>query len=332
MNKKIAIIGTGAMGTAMGKVLSDRKKKYDIVFYGINESELNELKTGTNSNYFSSSIELPNFETTNSITKALDDADYILLALPSHVMHLVLGEVMGNISTEALIINVSKGFFPGTQKSLHNGIKDATAHSKLIRGVVSLIGPSHAEEVVKSAPTIVSAVDYDMELIKEVQNLFSNDYFRVYAQTDVAGAEVGAAYKNVLAIASGLTTGLGYGINTTAALLTRGLSEMQKFNQLQGGQAQTLMGLSGIGDLIVTAMSPLSRNWTFGNELATNKKEALKTTKTVEGIVALKIIHQIAKDNSLELPLVNFLHDIVFGDNEPSDFNKQLWSRALTSE
>lgn len=328
---KIAIIGSGALGTALAKVLYDSGHE-NICIYGVVESEVNDLKKGINTKYFPNSVKLPKFNTTTNINEALDGASYVVMAVPSKVMDVAIAQVLGSCNSEFMIINGSKGFYPATHMSLHVGIKHAIKDLKFVRGVVSLIGPSHAEEIVMSVPTVVAAVDKDKKHCEEVQALFSNDYFKTYVQTDVKGAEVGAAYKNVLAIASGISRGLGFGINTEAALLTRGLAEMRRFNKVMKGKDETLAGLTGIGDLIVTATSNLSRNFTFGQEFAKKGQDALKTTVTVEGLVALDVIYDIAKEKQLDLPIINNLYKAIHGKLDPSKMVKALWKREHKAE
>lgn len=335
MNKKVAIIGSGAMGTAMAKVLADANNQNpNITVYGVNKAELDDLKIGLNSKYFPNSVKLPKLDVTTDINVALKDAKYVVIAVPSKTLSLVLADILGSLNSdsEVMIINVTKGFFPGTEVSVHEGIAKLVKGYDEVRGVVSITGPSHAEEIVKQVPTAVAAVSKDKDLIQEAQKLFSNSYFKVYAQHDVKGAMAGAAYKNVLAIASGISSGLGFGINSTAALLTRGISEMTTFVKSQGGKQETVMGLTGIGDLIVTATSDLSRNFTFGKELAKDAKKALETKNTVEGLVALDFIYKIGQEKNIELPIINFLYAVVKGKKEVSDFKSQLWERKLKEE
>lgn len=328
---KIAIIGSGALATALAKVLYDAKHE-NIWIYGVDEHEVLELSKGRNTKYFPNSVHLPNFNTSTSMKEVLDGASYVVMAVPSKVMDVAIAKVLGTCNSQILIINGSKGFYPSTHLSLHAGLKEATKKNPNVLGVVSLIGPSHAEEIVLQVPTVVSAVDKDKKLCEAVQTLFSNNYFKTYVQTDVRGAEVGAAYKNVLAIASGISRGLGFGINTEAALLTRGLAEMRKFNKVMKGKDKTLAGLTGIGDLIVTATSNLSRNFTFGQEFAKNGKEALKTKKTVEGLVALDVIHSIAQEKSLDLPIIENLYKTIHGKIAPEKLVRTLWDRDPKEE
>ncbi len=332
MKNKIAIIGSGALGTALAKVLFDSGSE-NITIYGIDEQEVSDLSKGMNTKYFPNSIKLPEFNTTTDLSVALDEAMYVVIAVPSVAFPIVFPQIVGTLNSEVLLINGSKGFYPGTQSSLHEHVSDLTKSNDLVRGVVSLIGPSHAEEIVLEMPTTIAAVNKKEIMCEEVQNLFSNKYFRVYSQTDVKGAEVGAAYKNVLAIASGMVDGLGFGINTVAALLTRGMAEMARFNKVMKGKKDTIMGLTGLGDLIVTATSDLSRNYTFGKNLAVEgKKKALASTMTIEGLSALKVIYEIGKEKEIDLPIVNFLYGIVYKELEPNDFITKFWDRELKSE
>ncbi|MCR8613312.1 MAG: NAD(P)H-dependent glycerol-3-phosphate dehydrogenase [Mycoplasma sp.] len=332
MKNKVSIIGTGAMATAVGKVIYDSGFK-NIQFYGIDEKEISDLKNGKNTKYFSEEINLPSFEVSTDLNEVLHETNYIILVVPSKVMNIVMKNILNDLKSDVVIINASKGFYPETNFSLHEGILNATKNNKYVKNIVSLIGPSHAEQIVIEMPTTVALVSEDEEVIKNIQKLFNNNYFRTYLQTDVKGAEVGAAYKNALAIASGIVSGLGYGINTTAALLTRGISEMSIFNDFIGGEQKTLMGLTGLGDLIVTAMSPLSRNFSFGKELAKfGVDNAFNTDKTVEGIESVKYIAKISRTSNIDLPIINFLYDVIFEKRDIKKLLKELWNRDLKSE
>lgn len=331
MTKKISIIGSGAMGTALAKVLVDTGAK-NIVIYGINSQELDDLSQGKNLRYFSKEINLPKFQTTTNLSKALDKTSYIVLAVPSKIIDTVFEDIKSNLKHEALIINASKGFYPQTELSLQEGLKRASQNNNYIRGVVSLLGPSHAEEIVKNAYTSVAAIEKDALNTVEVQQLFSNRYFRVYRQNDEIGAEVGGAYKNILAIASGILNGKKMGINTIAALLTRGLNEAQKLALILGAKSDTLLGLTGVGDLIVTALSPLSRNYNFGYDFAINSHNALQTTNTVEGLTALEAVLRIAKNRQIELPIAELLYQVIYHNLDITQAIEIAWKRPLKEE
>ncbi|MGL5308623.1 MAG: NAD(P)H-dependent glycerol-3-phosphate dehydrogenase, partial [Metamycoplasmataceae bacterium] len=276
INNKIAIIGSGALGTAFSNILQDSNYK-NIIIYGIDDKELSELKIGKNSKYFSNNEIIYPTRTTNNLKEALDSAKYIVLALPSIVIPNILKDIKDNINSEVLIISGSKGFYPGTDFGLHQGIEREIKNISNIRGIVSILGPSYAEEMLKKGFTTVASVSNSLALCEEVQQLFSNSYFKIYTQTDVIGAEAGGIYKNILAIASGMLTEYGFKINTTAAFITRGIHELSIFNKYLGGKPDTIIGLTGLGDLILTSMSDLSRNYTFGREFVRNKEKAFSS-------------------------------------------------------
>ncbi|MGX9395837.1 NAD(P)H-dependent glycerol-3-phosphate dehydrogenase [Mycoplasma sp. 1573] len=331
MSNKITVIGSGSMGTACAKIL--HKNGHDVTIYGVDTTELEQLKQGKNLKYFPESIYLPNFKTTNNLKEALDKTNYVLLAVPSKFMDQVFNDVLANLNSEVMFINVAKGFYPGTIIPLHTAMKQKTANNTNVKGVVSLIGPSHAEEIVKDSITVVDSVDCDENKAKLVQQLFSNDYFRVYTQTDEIGAEIGSIYKNVLAIASGILDAKGYGINTRAALITRGLVEMRKYAEANGGKLETLFGLTGIGDLIVTAFSEFSRNFSFGKLYGQKGKEALDTKMTVEGLTALKAIYDnVISKKQMELPITEGLYKVIYEDYDLELMLKNLIKRDLKGE
>lgn len=331
-DKKITIIGSGALGTAFSNVLFDAGHK-NIIVYGIDEKELSELKIGKNSKYFKDDkLSIHPVNTTKNIKEALDGTSYIIIALPSTIIPVVINQIKENINSKVLIISGSKGFYSGTDDPLHKGIEINTEKNPNIRGVVSILGPSYAEEIVAKSLTIVASVSSSKEFCEEVQSLFSTPYFKIYTQTDVIGAEAGGIYKNILAIASGMLTEYGFKINTTAAFITRGVHELSIFNKYLGGKPETIMGLTGLGDLILTSMSDLSRNYTFGRNFVKDKEKALSSSVTLEGINAIKIVEKIRIKQKLDLPIVECLFKILY---ENLDLNKSiytLWDRGLKSE
>ncbi|MCU4117089.1 NAD(P)H-dependent glycerol-3-phosphate dehydrogenase [Mycoplasma zalophi] len=330
-SENITIIGSGSMGTALAKVLFNNG--HNVTIYGIDSQELSELKTGKNTKYFPETTYLPCFKTTNNLQEALKNTNYVVFAVPSKFMDDVFKNTMENLSSKVILINVAKGFYPQTITPLHTQFKNLTKDNQDVLGVVSLIGPSHAEEIVKDSITVVDAVDENLEIAKKVQKLFSNNYFRVYTQKDVIGAEIGSIFKNVLAIASGILYAKNYGINTRAALITRGLVEMKKYALYNGGKLETLFGLTGIGDLIVTAFSEFSRNFSFGKLYGEIGKEALNTQKTVEGLTALKAIYDnLIKTNVMELPITNSLYQVIFNDHDINEMLNKLITRDLKDE
>ncbi|MGL6125368.1 MAG: NAD(P)H-dependent glycerol-3-phosphate dehydrogenase [Metamycoplasmataceae bacterium] len=330
-NSRIAIIGSGALGTAFSNILYDANCR-NIIVYGIDETEVLELKVGKNKKYFSEDLLIYPVQTTINLNEALDKAEYVVLALPSIVIPETIQKIKENINSKILLISGSKGFYPGTDIGLHKGIEKEIEGNSNIRGIVSILGPSYAEEMVAKGFTTVASVSNSQELCEEVQSLFSNKYFKIFTQTDVTGAEAGGIYKNILAIASGMLTEYGFKINTTAAFITRGIHELSIFNKFLGGKPDTIMGLTGLGDLILTSMSDLSRNYTFGRKFVRDKEKALSSSITLEGLNAIKIVEKIRIREKLDLPIVECLYQILFNNLDISKSINNLWGRKFTSE
>ena len=198
-----------------------------------------------------------------------------------------------------------------------------------------MIGPSHAEEVAQKQLTLISAVSDDELASKKVQELFSNSYFRVYQSNDVIGSEIAAAAKNIIAIASGILSGLGYGDNAKAALMTRGMAEISRFGMFYGAKAETFLGLTGMGDLIVTCTSHHSRNYQAGYQigLKDSAQEFLENNhSTVEGIFAAKIVYEEAITNNIDMPITKAVYQVLYESAIPQDVLRQLMSRTLKTE
>ncbi len=327
---KIAVIGSGSWSTALSQVLADNG--HDVIVYGISKDEIDDINHNhRNSKYFDCDIH-PDIKATLDLA-AVNDAEVILLGVPVLAQESVLRQIYSQIERPATFINVAKGFHPITKKRLSEEIKDIMGDKA--KHVVSLIGPSHAEEVIERKLTLVNSVCEDEQEAKRIQSLFANDYFRVYTNTDVAGAEIAAALKNIMAIASGALTGLGQGDNAKAALMTRGLAEITRFGIANGGKMETFLGLNGVGDLIVTCSSLHSRNYQAGLAigkaddasafLATNKK-------TTEGINTTRTVYALAKDLNIDMPITNEVYAVLFEGKRPSIAIGNLMRRPLRSE
>ena len=326
--KNITIIGSGALGSAFANVLFDANPKNNILIYGIDEKELQDIEKGRNTKYFND-IVFNKFKTSNDLNFSLKAADYIVLALPSIAIDSVIKSIEQNIEKEVLIINGCKGFYPNTELPLHEGILDKIKSNKKIRGLVSISGPSFAIEIIKKSLTSVAVIGYDKNQTIEVQKLFNNSYFKLYIQNDVIGSEVGGIYKNILAIGSGILNQLGYKINTLASYLTRGVKEMATFNKFMGGKEKTIYGLTGLGDLILTATDTNSRNFQFGMSFI--KKEINKNA-TVEGLTALKIVEKIRFENNLNLPICLALYNIIYNNSNVELEIQKLWNNNEDEE
>lgn len=329
---KVVVIGSGSWGTGLAQVLCDNK--VDVIMYGNCESEIKDINENhRNSKYFENVEIHPDLKATMDID-IVKEADIIVLSVPTIAVESVCRDIDKILDKKAIIVNTSKGFHPETFERMSTVIRKNVSDEHL-SSVVSLIGPSHAEEVVIRMLTTICAVSLNEEDAKTVQALFSNDYLRIYTGVDEIGSEVGVAVKNAIAVASGVLYGLGYGDNTRAALITRGLMEMTRYGIAVGGQKETFMGLTGIGDLIVTCTSKHSRNFQAGYEIGKHNSAKYfwdNNTKTVEGIRTAKAVHETAMKMGIEMPIVNEIYQVLFMDKSPAESAKNLMMRELKSE
>ena len=327
---KIGVIGTGSWGTALTQVLVDNGR--DVLMYGITKSEVDDINLNhKNSKFFECDIN-PNIKATNNM-EDLKDADIILLGVPVMALESVCKQLKEIIDHKIYVINVAKGFHPVSGKRLSVVIKELLGEQLI--DVISIIGPSHAEEVILRLLTTVNSVCENEESAKMIQELFANEYFRVYTNTDVVGAEIAAATKNVMAIASGVLTGLGQGDNARAALMTRGIYEMTRFGLHFGGQKETFLGLNGVGDLIVTCSSYHSRNFQAGLAIgkADDAKEFLENNKkTTEGVNTARVVHKLAEELKIDMPITNEVYQVLYEGKKPSVAIADLMSRPLKAE
>ncbi len=331
---KVAILGTGSWGTALGQVLVDNG--HYVVMYGIDDSEIFDINYNRkNSKYFGDEAILPAvLKATKNPAVAISDADMVVICVPTRFVRGVLENVKEHIKSSAIVVNASKGFDYDTNSRMTETIRDVLGDS-IKNAVVSVIGPSHAEEVVARKLTSICAVSTDENVAKTVQTAFSNSYMRLYVNIDEIGAEYGVALKNVIAIASGILVGRGYGDNAKAALVTRGLSEMIRYGCAKGGRLETYVGLAGLGDLVVTCFSPFSRNYQAGLEIGKmdSAKEFLaKNTKTVEGIYSCKAVYEDLENYDFEMPIVSALYRVLYEGAVPSSEIKELMERPLKAE
>lgn len=329
---KVFILGSGSWGTALAQTLVDNQ--VDTIIWGKDEKEVQDINENhCNSKYFNELKISANVHATTDIN-CVRDADIVLLAIPTMAIESVCQSINPLLEKKVIVINVAKGFHPVTHERLSLVIKKSMDSTKL-KDVVSLIGPSHAEEVIRRLLTSVNAVCENEESAMLVQNLFSNDYFRVYRSTDVVGAEIGVAIKNVMAIASGILSGLEQGDNARAALMTRGLAEISRYGVAQGGKPATYLGLTGVGDLIVTCTSVHSRNFQAGYQIGKeNSAEAFwaNNTKTVEGVKTAEVVYEESIRQNLSMPITEQVYLVLYKNKKPSDAIKELMGRELKPE
>jgi glycerol-3-phosphate dehydrogenase (NAD(P)+) len=313
---KVTILGAGAFGTALSQILLDNQQ--EVVLYDINKQIVEDInKHHQNSKYFLTTALNVNTTATTNLVEALDNASVVIFAIPTSFTQDVAKQVAPLLKKTTIIVNASKGFDPQTNNRMSETLRNIITTNR--SEIVSLIGPGFAKEIIKKQYTTICSVSIDLDMAKIVQQLFSNTYFRVYTLADEIGAEFGVASKNVMAIASGMLTGLGATINTKAGLITRGLTEMIRYGVFFGGKKETYMGLCGLGDLVLTALSDESRNYSLGVKIgqSANPREVLaNNNQTVEGLKTCKIIYETAKQHNISMPITSAIYRVLY-ENAP---------------
>ncbi|MGG3470797.1 NAD(P)H-dependent glycerol-3-phosphate dehydrogenase [Neobacillus pocheonensis] len=329
----VAVVGAGSWGTALAMVLADNAHMVRI--WSHNEAQVKEInELHTNKKYLPG-IDLPELIVGHaSLSDALTGVDNVILAVPTKAIREVLGKIRAVLEGPITIAHVSKGIEPDSLMRITEMIKEELPE-ELLHDVVVLSGPSHAEEVSLRHPTTVTVASENMAAAEKIQDLFINQNFRVYTNSDVIGVEIGGALKNIIALAAGITDGLGYGDNAKAALMTRGLAEIARLGTKMGANPLTFSGLTGIGDLIVTCTSVHSRNWRAGNLLGKGKTldEVLDNMgMVVEGVRTTKAAYQLAKKYDVKMPITSVLYDVLFNGKNAKDAVDVLMARGRTHE
>lgn len=325
----IAVIGAGSWGTTLAYLLS--KKGFDISLWVYEKDLAEEMeRTGINKIYLPD-VRLPeNIKISHQINEVIDKAQYILNAVPAQYTRSVFREFLPSISSDAIIISAAKGIERRTLMTISSVLKELSGHK-----VAVLSGPSFAKEVMKNLPTAVTLATDDKVTGLILQEVFNTSNFRVYTHDDVLGAEIGGALKNVVAIASGISDGLGLGLNARASLITRGLAEMTRLGVAMGAKERTFSGLSGLGDLVLTCTGPLSRNYTLGTKLGQGMrlKDILDQTKSVvEGVATAESAFELSKKYHTEMPIVEQVYKIIYEGKDAALAVNDLMSRSLKSE
>lgn len=321
----ISVLGAGSWGTALAVLLKDNG--HDVTIWSIMADEvtmLNDKREHVD--------KLPGVAIDSSIVitgdleAACKDKEILIFATPSKFVRSTAEAVAPFMTKEQIIVNVSKGLEDGTLFTPDQVIKDVIKDVK----VCVLSGPSHAEEVGRKIPTSVVVASADETVVKTVQDVFMNEVFRVYGSKDILGVELGGALKNVIALAAGISDGLGYGDNAKAALMTRGIREIAKLGMAMGATRESFTGLSGIGDLIVTCTSMHSRNRKAGMLIGQGLtlEEALDEVKmVVEGVYSAKAAFDLAAKHDVEIPIIEQINKILFHNKDPRDAVNYLMTR-----
>lgn len=327
----VAIIGGGAWGTTLAQVLTDNG--HDCLVHDQSETVIRSIEAHRHP-FFGNLLD-PRIRVTGSLAEAIAFSEYVLLSVPTKAVRSLLKDINRVLDHEIVLINVAKGIEPVTSKRVSEIAVEEIDHSRL-KGFVVLTGPSHAEEVIERKLTLLVSSSDNRNLALHVQRLFSNEnYLRVYTSPDLIGCEVGGAVKNAIAVISGACTGLGLGENARAAVITRGIVEIVRVVEAMGGRKETAFGLTGIGDLIVTASSEHSRNFRAGKRIGLGvplERIYAEEKQTIEGIRTIEAMHYMAADHKLELPMIEAAYEIITENVSVEDALKKLLSRDLKSE
>lgn len=325
----ITVLGSGGWGTALGLLLLENG--HHVTLWSAFAQESDRLRQ-TRENPLLPGVVLPEDLVCTAELSSVATADMVVLATPSFAVRETAGKLKGLLRPAAPVVIVSKGIERDTLKTFTDVVQDVLGPDAKI---AALSGPSHAEEVSRGIPTACVAAAEDLVVAEMVQDAFMNQRFRVYTSTDVIGVELGAALKNVIAMGAGVSVGMGYGDNTIAALMTRGLSEMADLATAMGGHRETLSGLAGLGDLIVTCTSPHSRNRRAGVFIGKglDVQAAMEQAGgVVEGYYAVAAAMELAKQTGVDMPVSSELYQVLYEGKELQSVLPNLMARSRRSE
>lgn len=331
----ISIIGAGSWGTALAIIAG--RAGHDVCLWSRNELVVDSINRDHVNSVYLKDTRIPDtVRAVAHISPAVEDTELVILTAPSHVTRALLEAMASLIRDEVIIVSGTKGIETDTGKRISqivDEVFDAPAAAR--PRFVCLSGPSFAREVVDRHPTAVVAASKDAEAARIVQSNLSFDNLRIYTNDDVVGTELGGSIKNVMAIAAGMVGGLGFGSNSIAALITRGLAEMTRLASREGAKFETLMGLAGVGDLVLTCTGNLSRNRFVGQELARGRRLEEITSvmnEIAEGVKTTRAVKLLADCAGIEMPITNEVHAVLYEGKPPADAANELMTRPLREE
>ena len=330
---KIGVVGAGSWGTALADLLGLKGFKLDLWVF---EDEVKEQIEA----YRENKVFLPGFplsaniSPSNDISEVVSKKDLVLIVVPSHVMRETAQKVRGHISPGTIVVSASKGIENKTHLTMSGVLKETLPEIDEDFFAV-LSGPSFAREVANKFPTVIAVASKDQKVADYIQRLFATPYFRVYTNNDMIGLELGGAVKNVIAIAAGIMDGLGLGLNTRAALITRGLTEMRRLGLKLGANPRTFAGIGGVGDLVLTCTGDISRNHTVGKKIGEGMKlkEILSEMQMVaEGVKTAMSVYNLSRKLGIEMPISHEVYHILYDDVSPKEAVHRLMTRDLKHE
>lgn len=330
---KIGVIGAGSWGTALATVAA--ANGHETCLWAYEPELVNTMAaTGINTLYLPQIRLHEALRYTNNLIEATTGADLLLLVTPTQVLRGVLQQIAATITPEAVLVNASKGIELGSLCTVSQICSQVLGPAMLER-YVALSGPTFAKEVALGLPSLIVAGSANPEAARQVQEAFSNQVFRVYTSDDAIGTELGGAVKNVIAIAAGISDGLGFGHNTRAALITRGLAEIKRLGRAMGAQDATFAGLAGMGDLVLTCTGDLSRNRTVGFKLGQGQSLSAimaEMRMVAEGVKSAESVHALAERLGVEMPITQKVYEILYCDKPARQAVLELMSRDLKPE
>ena len=324
MKTRVAVVGAGSWGTSLAAVLA--KNGHEVVLWAREPDVVQQITDGHENRRFLPGIRLPDtLRVTGDLAAAFSRAEVAVNVVPSQFAGRVMADAAPHVGEGCQLVSASKGIETATLRRMDEVLLDALGERHM-KGFTVLSGPSFAVEVAHEAPTAVVAASVDPDAAALVQRLFQNRYLRVYTNPDVVGVELGGALKNVIALAAGMSSGLGFGHNTLAALITRGLAEMARLGQAMGAQPTTFAGLAGMGDLVLTCTGELSRNRTVGVRLGRGESLASileEMSAVAEGVKTAQAAHDLAQREGVEMPITSEVRAILVDGRDPCE---ALWS------
>ena len=330
---RIAIIGAGSWGTALALIAARAGNEVRLWARGDEVASL--LRTKRENIIYLPGFPFPeNITPTSDLSEALEDAEIVVSVIPSHVCRETYKKMLDRLRPQMIFVNSTKGIEIETQMRMEEVIRDVL-HDHFEPRYVALSGPSFAQEVARDEPCAIVAASHSIAWATKVQEAFSTSRFRIYTNNDVIGVETAAAIKNVMAIATGAVNGLGLGYNSSAALVTRGLAEMTRLAVKLGGRAETLSGLAGMGDLVLTCFGNLSRNRHVGFELGRGRKLAEITgemREVAEGVKTARAAHLLSTRLNVEMPIASGVYQMLYEEKSPRELMIELMERPLKSE
>jgi glycerol-3-phosphate dehydrogenase (NAD(P)+) len=331
--KQVAIIGAGSWGTALAMIAA--RNQHRVKLWAREPEVAGEINRVHKNPIYLSDFELPeNIHATTDIETAIAEADFALLVVPSHAMRETLMRLRPFLNRDLVLVSAAKGVENNTLMRMQEVAVDVLQLDSRLR-YVALSGPSFAREVAEGQPTAIVAASEDRERSELIQRSLSSNVFRVYTNTDVAGVELGGAVKNVVAIAAGVVRGLGYGTNAVAAIITRGLAEMTRLALARGARIETMAGLAGLGDLVLTCTGELSRNRYVGVELGRGRKLADilgEMREVAEGVKSARSVYDLGHRLKIDMPITASIHALLYEDKPAIEAANELMGRPLKRE